>query len=180
MKPADKRTNEAEIRIYQSLWKNMLLVALCLAFAVVGYMIIRDDDCGLVKKMLGGWLNIIFFGGGGLFIAAITIHNRIRHIPLLVIYEERLELYEQRKGWYYSINFADVGKFRFVNGSSLKMIAVDYKASPLIHKFEESSGFKQGLMKYNFNETGAIENIPVVNLTMKGKEICDLLNRHLK
>ena len=87
MKPADKRTNEAEIRIYQSLWKNILLVALCLAFAVVGYMIIRDDDCGLVKKMLGGWLNIIFFGGGGLFIAAITIHNRIRHIPLLVIYE---------------------------------------------------------------------------------------------
>ena len=115
MKPADKRTNEAEIRIYQSLWKNMLLVALCLAFAVVGYMIIRDDDCGLVKKMLGGWLNIIFFGGGGLFIAAITIHNRIRHIPLLVIYEDRLELYEQRKGWYYSINFADVGKFNRVH-----------------------------------------------------------------
>ena len=63
MKQTNRQTNEAEIRIYQSLWKNMLLGILCLAFAVGGYSIIKDEECNLVTKVLGGWLNVIFFGG---------------------------------------------------------------------------------------------------------------------
>ncbi len=59
------------------------------------------------------------------------------------------------------------------------MIAVDYKTAPLIHKFDGASDLKQNIMNFNFNEIGAIENIPVHNLTMKGKDICDILNRRL-
>jgi len=62
MKQTNRQTNEAVIRIYQSLWKNMLLGILCLAFAVGGYSIIKDEECNLVTKVLGGWLNVIFFG----------------------------------------------------------------------------------------------------------------------
>ncbi|WP_289772940.1 STM3941 family protein [Duncaniella freteri] len=65
MKPTDK-TNTTEIRIYQSLWKNVLLFAGCMAFAVVGCLIIRDDNCDLAKKIMGGWLNVVLFGGCGL------------------------------------------------------------------------------------------------------------------
>lgn len=50
----------------------------------------------------------------------------------------------------------------------------------VVADYEDSSSFKQSLMNFNFNQTRAIENIPVVNLTMKGKDICDLLNRRLK
>lgn len=50
----------------------------------------------------------------------------------------------------------------------------------VVADYEDSSSFKQSLMNFNFNHTGAIENIPVVNLTMKGKDICILLNRRLK
>ena len=60
MKLTDK-TNAEEIRIYQSLWKNALLVAGCLAFSVIGCTIIRDNYCDLATKIIGGWLNIIFF-----------------------------------------------------------------------------------------------------------------------
>lgn len=35
-------------------------------------------------------------------------------------------------------------------------------------------------MSFNFKKTGAIENIPAGNLTMKGKDVCDLLNARLK
>lgn len=179
MKLTDK-TNAAEIRIYQSLWKNALLAAGCLAFSVVGCTIIRDNYCDLATKILGGWLSVIFFGGCGLFLTVTILYNRIRHIPFLIIYEDRLELYEQRKGSYYTISFANVRKFRLVSLYSSKMISVDYKTIPLIHKVEESSDFKQRLMTFNFKKTGAIENILVANLTMKGKEICDLLNWRLK
>ena len=179
MKLTDKTTAE-EIIIYQSLWKNALWVAGCLAFSVIGCTIIRDNYCDLATKIIGGWLNIIFFGGCGLVLTVTILYNRIRHIPFLIIYEDRLELYEQRKRSYYSISFANVRKFRLVSLYSSKMISVDYKTIPLIHKVEESSDFKQRLMIFNFKNTGAVENILVANLTKKGKEICDLLNWRLK
>ncbi len=43
----------------------------------------------------------------------------------------------------------------------------------VVADYEDSSSFKQSLINFNFNQPRAIENIPVVNLTMKGKDICD-------
>lgn len=176
MKQIDKYP---EIRIYQSLWKSMLLAVGCLAFSVGGCMIIIENNCDLTTKILGGWLNVIFFGGIGLFLIINAVYNVIRCIPFLIIYDDRLEFWEQRKRSYYTINYADVKKFRLVKIYSSKMITVDYKTAPLIYKFDEASDLKQSIMNFNFNEIGAIENIPVHNMTMKGKEICDILNRRL-
>jgi phosphoribosylformylglycinamidine synthase len=178
MKQADK-TEMTEIRIYQCLWKNMLWAVGCFAFAAGGYLIVKDIYADWPTKVFGGWLSIIFFGGGGLFLILTTLYNKIRHIPLLIIYEDRLELYEQRKGTYRAIHFADVKRFRLIKIHSTKLIAVDYKVTPLIHKVEESSGFMQRLMAFNFKVSGAIESLPADNLTMKGKEICGILNGRL-
>lgn len=180
MKETDKNINQTEVRIYQSVGKNLLLFAGCLVFVVIGCMIVRDEYCGLAKKIFVGWLGILFFGGGGLSVFAVVLYNRIRHIPLLKIFDNRIELYKQYKGVYYSIDFSDVRKFRFVKNRNFKTIAVDYKTISLKRKLEESPGFMQSLMSFNFKETGAIENIPAGNLTMKGKDICDLLNARLK
>lgn len=179
MQQTDKKVNESEIRIYQSLWKNMLYAAGCFAFAVVGCMVVKDIYADWATKVFGGWLGIIFFGGSGLGLILLTLYNRIRHIPLLIVYEDRLEFYEQRKGTYHTIHFADVKRFRLIKIHSTQLISIDYKVTPLIHKLEESSGFKQRIMAINFKVSGAIESLPGDNLTMKGKEICDLLNRRL-
>lgn len=48
-----------------------------------------------------------------------------------------------------------------------------------MHKLEESSGFMQRMMTFNFNVSGAIESLPADNLTMRGEEICDILNGRL-
>ena len=175
----NKQTNEVEIRIYQSLWKNILLGGLCLVFAVGGYFIIRDEGCNMVTKVLGGWLSVIFFGGGGLFVIILTLCNRIRRTPLLIIHGDRLEMYVQRKAAYYTVRFTDVERFRLIDVFSTKQIAIDYKAMPFINKFEESSALKQRVMHFNLNAVGAIESIPADNLTMKGKDICSLLNERL-
>lgn len=176
MKLTDKNS---EIRIYHSAWKNTLLAVCCLAFAIVGYFIMIDPTTKWPTKVFGGILNMIFFGCGSAFFFVIASYKRIQRIPLLIIYADRLKIYKRRNGDYYTINYADVKTFRLVKIHSSKMIAVDYKTAPLIHKFDEASDLKQSIMNFNFNEIGAIENIPVHNLTMKGKEICDILNRRL-
>ena len=82
----------AEIKIYQSLWKNLLLVICCVIFAIGAIFIIADDSCKIMTKVCGGWLGVIFFGGGGLFICVTTFYNSIRHIPYLILYKDRVEI----------------------------------------------------------------------------------------
>lgn len=45
----------AEIKIYQSLWKNLLLVICCVIFAIGAIFIIADDSCKIMTKVCGGW-----------------------------------------------------------------------------------------------------------------------------
>ena len=180
MKHTSKYDENTEIRIYQGLWKNLLLAMGCLIFAVCGVFIIRDDGVSFITKLLGGWLSVIFCGGCGLFLLILTLYNRLRNIPLIIICEDRFELYEQFKGVYRIIKFADVNGFRLVKCNSTKFIAIDYKNAPMMQKFDESSGFMQKLMSLNFQVTGAVHNIYADNLTMKGKDICEILNERLE
>lgn len=168
-----------EIRIYQSLRKNMLWAILCFVCASGGYFILTDVRTSWPTKVLGGVLGMISFGGSGLFLILSTVYNRIRQIPLIIIHEDRLELYIQVKGNYHTIYFADVERFRLIKIQSTKLIAVDYKKTSLIHKIEKSSPFTQRMMIFNFDVSGAIESLLADNLTMNGKKICDILNEHL-
>lgn len=52
---------EAEIKIYQSCWKNLWLILGCMLFTVGGIYMITDESCRLVNKIIGGWLGVIFF-----------------------------------------------------------------------------------------------------------------------
>lgn len=174
-----EQTKMTEIRIYQCLWKNMLLVVLCFTLAAGGYQTIQNMHAGWVTKVFGDWLGILFFGGGGLFLFLQTLYNRIRHIPLLIIHEDRVDFYSQLKGTYHTIHFADVKRFRLIRIYSTKLIAVDYKAKPLTHKLKTSPGLVQRVMAFNLKVAGSIESFPAYNLTMKGKEICELLNGRL-
>ena len=107
----------AEIKIYQSLWKNLLLVICCVIFAIGAIFIIADDSCKIMTKVCGGWLGVIFFGGGGLFICVTTFYNSIRHIPYLILYKDRVEIYVQFKGTYKVVKFEDVKFFRLIKSN---------------------------------------------------------------
>ena len=109
-----------------------------------------------------------------------TLYNLITRIPFLIIYDDRLDIYEQRKRTYRTIYFKDVVQFRQFSIYSNKYIAIDYCTKPLMRKMEESSCLTKRVMKFNASVTGAIESIPVQNLTMRGKEICNTLNNRMK
>lgn len=101
MKLTDKNS---EIRIYQSVWKNTFYAICCLAFAIVGYLIIINPSTKWPTKIFGGLLNMIFFGGASALFFAMASHKRIRRIPFLIIYADRLGIYKQRNGDYHTIN----------------------------------------------------------------------------
>ena len=178
MKQTDK--NIKEIRIYHSLWKNILLTVGCFAFAAGGYFILHDANTSWPTKVFGGIGSMIFFGCGGMFMCMMTLYNLITRIPFLIIYDDRLDIYEQRKRTYRTIYFKDVVQFRQFSIYSNKYIAIDYCTKPLMRKMEESSCLTKRVMKFNASVTGAIESIPVQNLTMRGKEICNTLNNRMK
>ena len=50
------------IRVYHSLWKSGLLVAVCFGFTALGIFLINAGKDGIVA-----WLATSFFGIGGLF-----------------------------------------------------------------------------------------------------------------
>lgn len=56
-----------EIRIYHSVKKNIVLIVVCFMFAGFGFVMLRHNNHD-VKDVVGGWLNMLFFGLGGLLI----------------------------------------------------------------------------------------------------------------
>lgn len=153
-------------------------------FAVGGVYMITDgtESRKFVIKIIVGCLGVIFFGGGGLFLGVITLYNAIKHIPYLIIYEDRVKQYVQFKAAYDTIFFADVKSFRLMNINGAMHIAIDYK-DPYILKKQKSkttSGIVKRLMAFNFKVTRAIATIYVSNLSMKGEDICRLLNERLE
>lgn len=176
----DTYNNNTEIRIYQSLWKIIPLVAACIAIALVGIFIISDPRAHLRTKILGGWLNIIFFGCGGIAIFFVSLYNHIRHIPFLIIDEEKLLFYVQFKRTYQPIYFADVRRFRMYRMKSSRMILIDYKAASKRNKLKKASKVRQQLFNFNTWITGSMESIPCDNLTIKGSQLYEILNERLE
>lgn len=120
------------------------------------------------------------FGCGGMLMFMMTLYNITTHIPFLIIHDDRLDIYEQRKRTYRTIYFKDVEQFRLISIYSNNYIAIDYCTKPLMHKMENASCLTQRMMKFNVSVSGAIESILVQNLTMRGKEICNTLNNRMK
>ena len=182
MKKASYR--HTEIRIYQSLWKNLLLAIISIAFALVGLLMVQDahiaSHADMTKRLVAGWGSMIFFGGGGILIFLDTLYNRIRHVPLLIIYEDRVCMYVQLKGAYQTILFSDVKRFRMKKYMSTKMITIDYKAEPMRQKMEKASWLKNNVMALNLKVVGSVEGIPCDNLTMKANALYELLNKRLR
>lgn len=180
MIPENDNSDGNEIRIYQNLWKNMGLALACLGLALIGYFMIFHNDDTDIRKYIAGWMAIVFCGGGGLAVFAICLYNKIRHIPLLIIRRDRVEMYVQKKGEYDIMNFSEIDGFRYIRFGRSRMIAVDFEKEALENKFKDSSKIMLRMVKINLDYTGAAMNLPADNLTMKGEDIYNILCDRLK
>ena len=91
----------------------------------------------------------MFFGCGGMLVFMMTLYNITTHIPFLIIHDDRLDIYEQRKRTYRTIYFKDVERFRLISIYSNNYIAIDYCTVPLMRKMDNASCLTQRMMIFN-------------------------------
>jgi len=170
-----------EVRVYHSVWKNLMLGFLSLLIAGTAGFLLQDSNYRLdtVDELIF-WSGLILFGASGIFIIISILYNKSQNRPLFIIYNDRIDCYVQIKSAYISIYYADVEQFRLVNLRSVKFIAIDYKETPLANKMDSASVLMRRGLKFNRNVTGAIENLPADSLTMKANDILELLNNRLE
>ena len=161
-----------EIKIYHSVWKNAITVIACLAMAVLG--IFASLHKGGMPWIV--WIAIVFFGLGGLFMAYLVVKEKITHRPFLVITDEAVRI-NSGKGW--EIRFADVDSFFLTRIGSAKMAGITYRKEIEARKMEEAKDVGRAVRRFNTKIAGTSEAIPVNDLTMKPKEILELLNERL-
>ena len=102
------------------------------------------------------WAGILFFGGGGLFVLFLILKERITHTPYYMITDDGIIMNSGLKT--YEVHFADVECFYLTKVGAARgkttLIGIQYKES--------------------------IEFLPADGLTIKPKDLCEILNERVK
>ncbi|SET17884.1 STM3941 family protein [Prevotella sp. kh1p2] len=165
------------IKVYHSLWKSGLLIAVSLGFAALGIYIIFSGNDGIVA-----WLSTLFFGIGGLFVLWLVLKERINHTPYYVITDNGIIMNSGLKT--YEVHFADVEYF-FVTEvgtarGKTKLIGIQYKRNVELQKFEDAGKAGHTVRHLNMSVTGSQEALPADGLTIKPKDLCEILNERVE
>ncbi len=188
MKRKDENIGDEDVLIYQTFWKVMLLSLASLLVAAGGvWIILNPGNEHYTRHIIGGWMALLFFGGGGLLWGGYGLYFKISRKPIITVFADRLEYYQTLKGTF-TVHFEDVRRFRLTTMeikillSRHNFIAIDYKRGVLKKKYskKQSTGAKRLFMRANERLVGAVETLPADFMSMKGQEICDLLNKRLK
>ena len=160
-----------EIRVYLSLWKTGLLILVCFAFAALGIysLVAHPEKSGFVF-----WLGLLFFGFGGIFMLWLILKERITGKPYYLVTDECVIMNSGWKAW--EVHFDDVESFFLVG----KMIGIRYRKDKEIEKMEDASVLGRIIRRFNQRIGDSQEHLYVSNMTMKPKELCDLLNERVK
>ena len=157
----DKSVFMEDIRIYHSIWKNIALLAVCFVFVAMGiFMLLHGEQSFIV------WAGILFFGGGGLFVLFLILKERITHTPYYMITDDGIIMNRGLKT--YEVRFADVECFYLTKVETARgktmLIVIQYKENVELQKFEDASKAGRAVRR----------------LTIKPKDLCDILNERVK
>lgn len=163
------------IRIYHSTWRMLLLAIVSLAMAVGGYLMAIHSPKGF--HIVVGWIGVVFFGLGGLYMLYGMLKERLTGKPFLTITDEAVIMEGMKQA---VIRFADVESFNVVKMGKQEFVAVHYKPGVELKKMDEANGLDRSIRKLNRQLVNAQENISTTGTDMKAQELCDLLNERMK
>ena len=153
------------------------MLAVCFVFAAMGVLILLDGDRSFLA-----WAGILFFGGGGLFVLFLILRERITHTPYYMITDDRIIMNSGLKT--YEVHFADVERFYLTKVGTergkTKLIGIQYKENVELHKFEDASKAGRAVRRFNKSVAGSQETLPADGLTIKPKDLCEILNERVK
>lgn len=163
------------IRIYHSTWRMLLLAIVSLAMAVGGYLMAIHSPKGF--HIVVGWIGVVFFGLGCLYMLYGMLKERLTGKPFLTITDETVIMEGMKQA---VIRFADVESFNVVKMGKQEFVAVHYKPGVELKKMDEANGLDRSIRKLNRQLVNAQENISTTGTDMKAQELCDLLNERMK
>ena len=165
------------ISVYHSIWKGGLLVASCLVLATFGIYDIDSSGGGIIS-----WLCALFFGIGGLFMLGLMLKERITKTPYYLITDDSITFNGSLKAC--EIRFADVERFYLTNVGTTRgktqMIGIQYKKDVEFQKFENADKAGRSVRRFNMSVTGFQEALPADGLTIKSKDLCEILNERVQ
>lgn len=171
-----------EVKIYHSVWKNLPTILISLVFTILFIYALTQGK----GTPLWVWVGLLFFGLGGLFMLFMLLRERLLHKPYITITDDKVIVNHVGRIWEY--NLADIRRFelheyrgwgyRFFFYTSI--ISVHYKSNVETKKMGEAKGIDRITRKMSVAMMNAQEGIKADQLTMKPKQLCDLLNKRLK
>ena len=148
-----------------------------LAVCFVCVLILLDGDRSFLA-----WAGILFFGGGGLFVLFLILKERITHTPYYMITDDGIIMNSGLKT--YEVHFTDVECFYLTKVGTARgkttLIGIQYKESIELQKFEDASKAGRAVRRFNKSVAGSQETLPADGLTIKPKDLCEILNERVK
>ncbi len=165
-----------EIKIYHSVWRMSLMIMICVAFVIVFYAILQETALSSFQKSFA-WCGIIFFGLGALLMLFGLLRERLTGRPFLTISDEGIVCNGAWK--WIEIRFAEVERFELLAGRQNNMIGIHYKADVELRKLADANIVARLARRFNLRTSGAQESISVSGVSVKAKELCEVLNERL-
>lgn len=167
-----------EIKLYHKVWTILLVLLLLLTLMIVPIIPLCQGKGSLL------WNCILLMIPTPVFLLGLIVlfRERVLHIPPIIITEDRIIV--NSVGGIKEYHFADIDRFRLFDFGELiisrVVITIHYIRSVETKKMDESKGLDRIYRKMNLALMNAQDSIQVTNLTMKPKQLCNLLNKRLK
>lgn len=167
-----------EIKLYHKVWMILPVLLVLLALTIV-FIIPLSQGKG---SPVWNWTLLLFSGSAFLFFLFIILRERLLNKPAITITEDKVIL--DNFGIISEYHFADIHHFDLIDCPgqyvSQAVIRIHYMRSVEAKKMSEAKGLDRIYRKMNVAMMNAQDSIQVTNLTMKPKQLCDLLNKLLE
>lgn len=161
--------------IHISLRKTLPIAAASLAFALGGCWIILRAE-GFITRLLGGWLNVLFFGGCGILLLGVCLFRRQR--PLLVISDKGLRyntLLRPNRDMFFP--WHTITEFRAAKIQGQPMILIYVVDFP--ERYDRAGRAERAAMRFSMMHAETPYAINLRNLDCPAGELLELLNARL-
>ena len=152
--------------------KKILAYLGCIAFTILGVWLLTIDDTTTIyspwKLRFAGVLTIIFFGGGGLFMAYKKIKLLINHKKEIEFTDRGISIWGAEE-----ILWNEIADFSLIRFKGNRLITIQMKDPEKVIA-NESSWIKRKTMEYNLKTINALYSFPAYMMDGRAEEALTL------
>ena len=166
-----------EVRIYHTPWGGRIWWAILVSLGFVGLFVWLIVDDPALRGDWRFWFALIFFGLMTLFFPLVALWERLLGRPAVVVMADKVVCTALWRRSEY--RFDEVKRFKLTQMSGQEFIAVHFDKQEEQRRLQDASKMGRAVRRLNIGMVGVQESIAASGLTMKPRELCNLLNRRV-